>query len=515
MVQGLSRPRGPRNSIGCARLQRPLGHTLLFAGVVALLCVSGPSVHSAAGELIVGTATADITPPDPVALMGQWNLRISKRVDTTLTANVLAVESREGQKSLDAAVMISCDLVWAPPPVLKAVRENVRKRLPDLDVTKIFISGTHTHTSPVLMSDEGYQLYQLPEKGVMKVEDYHSLLVGRIADAVVKAWNARTPGSLTWGLGHAVVAYNRRIVYADGHAKMYGRTDLPEFRNLEACEDHDVGTLFFWNKAGKLLSIVVNVSCPSQEVEHMQTVNADYWHPVRERLHKTYGPDVCILSWCGAAGDQSPHLRYRRAADDRMTRLRGLDRMDEIARRIGRAVDEAYEAVSNDRHPDAPLVHKVETVRLPMWPVTDAQYAEAKAEVEQCADQIAKDPKAVDRCHARMKWNELLMRRYEHQQTEPNPMLDMELHVLRIGDAVICTNRFELFTDYGIRIKARSKAEQTFVVQLAGEGSYLPTEKAVQGGGYSAIAPSCLVGPEGGQVLVDRTVELINSLWTK
>ena len=32
----------------------------------------------------------------------------------------------------------------------------------------------------------------------------------------------------------------------------------------------------------------------------------------------------------------------------------------------------------------------------------------------------------------------------------------------------LCTNEFELFTDYGIRIQARSKALQTFVIQLVG-----------------------------------------------
>ena len=50
-----------------------------------------------------------------------------------------------------------------------------------------------------------------------------------------------------------------------------------------------------------------------------------------------------------------------------------------------------------------------------------------------------------------------------------------DIHVLRIGDAAVCTSRFELFNDYGVQIKVRSKAVQTFVVQLAGEDSYLPT----------------------------------------
>ena len=51
-----------------------------------------------------------------------------------------------------------------------------------------------------------------------------------------------------------------------------------------------------------------------------------------------------------------------------------------------------------------------------------------------------------------------------------------DIHVLRIGDAAVCTSRFELFNDFGVQIKARSKAVQTFVVQLAGEDGYLPTQ---------------------------------------
>ena len=48
---------------------------------------------------------------------------------------------------------------------------------------------------------------------------------------------------------------------------------------------------------------------------------------------------------------------------------------------------------------------------------------------------------------------------------------------------------------------------------MTGPGTYLPTEEAVRGGHYSAVVHSSLVGPEGGQVLVDRTAEPINSMW--
>jgi hypothetical protein len=61
-----------------------------------------------ASEFLVGAASADITPSEPVALDGQFELRVSQKVDTPITANVVALESREGDRSLDAAVMVSC-----------------------------------------------------------------------------------------------------------------------------------------------------------------------------------------------------------------------------------------------------------------------------------------------------------------------------------------------------------------------------------------------------------------------
>jgi hypothetical protein len=77
----------------------------------------------------------------------------------------------------------------------------------------------------------------------------------------------------------------------------------------------------------------------------------------------------------------------------------------------------------------------------------------------------------------------------------------------------MATNPFEMYLDYGTRIKARSPATQTFVVQLAGSGTYLPTRRSIEGGAYGAVPGSTLIGPEGGQELVEHTLELINTLW--
>ena len=480
--------------------------TICFSTV--LLAISSPILGA---ELFVGAASVDITPEKPAALAGQFHLRISTGVESRVTTNAVAIESRDGDRSIDQAVIVSCDVVGIPSDVLDMVRQEVAKQLPDFDAKKVFLASTHTHTAPELRLGK----WVLPKEGVTQVEDYRQFFAKQVADAVVKAWKGRTPGSVTWGLSHAVVAYNRRAAYADGRSQMYGKTNTKDFRGLEGYEDHDIGTMFFWNDADKLIAAVVNVSCPSQEVESRRAVNADYWHPVRESLREKYGADLTVVGLCGAAGDQSPHLMYRKASEERMRKLRGLDRLDEIARRIVRAVDNAYETVKNDRKSDVAVVHKVETISLPKRLVTEAEYAEAKAGVEAAAAKIAKDPKTADREHRRMKWYQATVDRFEEAKTVPNPVLDMELHVVRIGDAVICTNQFELFTDYGIRMKGRSKAEQTFIVQLVGPGTYLPTARAVRGGHYSAIVHSSHVGPEGGQVLVDKTVELVDSVWAE
>jgi hypothetical protein len=36
----------------------------------------------------------------------------------------------------------------------------------------------------------------------------------------------------------------------------------------------------------------------------------------------------------------------------------------------------------------------------------------------------------------------------------------------------------------------------------------------VRGGGYSAVIQSSRVGPKGGQLLVERTIDLLDSLWS-
>lgn len=265
--------------------------------VLPLLCSLLLPTLLPAAELLIGSATVDITPDRPVALAGQFSTRISQKAETPIVAAALAVESRVDGKPQDSAIMIACDLVAIRPGIQEQFRQKLASRLPGVDMGKAFLSATHTHTAPVTgeLKTNPF-LYAIPAEGVMQPDAYVEFLVERLAQAAVQAWEKRRPGGVSWTLGHAVVGHNRRAVYEDGRAQMYGKTALPGFRNIEGGEDHAVETLFFWDAEKRLQAVAVNLACPAQEVEHGSNINADFWHEVREQLKARLAlPELTVL----------------------------------------------------------------------------------------------------------------------------------------------------------------------------------------------------------------------------
>lgn len=463
-----------------------------------------------ADELRIGSATVDITPDQPVALAGQFSTRISKNPETPIVVSAVAIEALEAGQRRDVAIMVACDLVAIRSGIQAKLREKLVSLLPGVDVRKVFLSATHTHTAPVTMElKDNPFLYKIPTEGVMQPDAYVEFLIERLAQAAVRAWESRQPGGVSWTLGHAVVGHNRRAVYAGGVARMYGGTAQPNFRNIEGGEDHAVEMLYFWDAEKRLRAVAINLACPAQEVEGRSAINADFWHDVREQLKaKLALPELTVLGWCGAAGDQSPHLMFRKAAEERMLKARGLTRLQEIGRRITAAVMDTIDIARADVRMDAPFSHTVADLRLPPRKILPREYEDSKKVVEEFG--ALKNPD--NRMLTTLEREKGVIRRYE--EGDKLPPYAMELHVLRIGAIAIATNPFELYLDYGVQMKSRSPAEQTFLIQLACDsGGYLPTPKAIEGGSYSALPVSNKVGPEGGQVLVDETVQAISSLW--
>jgi hypothetical protein len=491
-----------------------------FATVlIAVVTLASPALAA----LKVGWAQTDITPPEPVVIAGQFHARVSEGVMDPITATVLVLDGGS-----DHAVFVSCDIVSVPD----ALRDGVRGRLggiAGLDPRKVVLHATHSHTAPLYDAGRLVPGIDLPAMDTKKLVAF---TVDRIAQAVERAWAERAPGGIAYGMSQAVVGRNRRSVEASGKSTMYGDLARPGFSHIEGFEDHDVFFLGTYDAQGALTGLVVNVACPAQADESLFQLSADFWHDTRLELKRRHGEKLFIAAQCSTAGDIAPHFirnsSYDYRASQRMLKLKQRSVRAEIAHRISGAADEALPVMRSQVEFGAKLEHRVETLPLPMNRLGESDVADARKEAvvwrgryEAEQQKLAAQPGsrtgrwyvAVTGAYGRMRWNDRVLERFETQRAKGPQTQTVEIHVLRIGEIAIATNPFEYYLDYGIQIKARSPAAQTFLVQLAGAGTYVPSPRSTLGGGYGSLPASNPVGAEGGGVLRDRTVELLRAFW--
>ena len=481
--------------------------------------------------LHVGWASTDITPDKPVVIAGQFHARVSEGVLDPITATALALESTDSDGPANQCVMVSCDLAVIADNLRDQVRAIVTEQLPQLDPLSIMFNATHTHEAPEIRTDTlvgaGHGIDGLD---VMSADQTSEMMSHRIANAIVEAWNNRQPGGMAFGLGHASLGFNRRICFYSGETRMYGGVSKPDFSHVEGGDDTSVNVMGFYTPEGKLTGVIINVACPSQVDENIFQISADYWHELRLTLRKQLGDDIFILPQCSAAGDLVPPRPtsvpdYR--AMERMWELQGISKRQDIANRLTDAVAGVLNVISNHIDYQPALEHQAATIEVSrrMLSQEDVDQAVATAEefrpiYEELVAKIKADPSIreqprwyvdVTRAYRRILWNMRVAERFEKQKTQPK--LPIEVHIIRLGDAAFASNPFEYYRDFGHQIKAGSPAVQTFVVQLAGEGTYLPTERAASAGSYGALPASTPVGPEGGRELALWSIEALRALW--
>jgi len=469
--------------------------------------------------LSIGWAIEDITPEGPVSLYGQYYERISEYVQSPLKVTAFAIEAINEKGQKEQAIMVSMDVIYTLRPLQDALKNKVKDQLPDFDVRKLFLNATHTHSAP----------YPDVES------DYGKMLLSQLAKVVVSAWNNRKPAGISNSFGYAVVGHNRRVLFADGTTEMYGDTSRTDFIGIEGPADPGVDMLFCWDLNKRLTGVIINVACPAQVTEAKYYVSADYWSEVRKQVKARFSGDVFVLAQCSAAGDISPRdlsTAYK-AGEPNMWDVPGIV---EIGKRLARVVDGAYPDAQNNIQTKVVFKHLVKDIDLPTRKVSKDEYETALKKVNEIRTHEPEDPESPDTAWNRflteikenekikefgpwdsktsdfgwLKPMELVLKQYQDQ--DKDTIYNMELHAIRLGEVAFATNPFELFVDYGFSITGRSKAKQTFLIQFACDsGGYLPIARALEGGGYSAMAN--YIGSSGGKVLVDETVALINSMW--
>ncbi len=494
-------------------------------------------------QMLIGWSEIDLTPDKPVYLAGQFAERISDYVETPIYATSLAIDTGS-----DQLVLCACDIVSVSAALTREVRSRLAAKQPDLDPKKVILAATHTHTS-ILYANRGsssgstlevLKSYLPPEKqyvtqvaeknkeNVMDPEEAFTYLADRIEASVLQAWQNRQAGSVINAFGRAVVGHCRRVGYDDGTARMWGDTNLANFDALEGGNDSGVELIYVFDDQQKLSGVVANIACPAQTVQHRTFISSDFWGKTRKLLQERFGQDIRLLALCGAAGDQCPvdMIRWvqpaspvndpniergdvlKRKADPSMFDIEGSWT---AGRRVYNEIVSVYEGLDLDERQEAPVLkHVVEWVELPVRKVTMTEHREADRLLK---DYIRNTDRAFDyNDNAQMHLYAGTIARYQYQQD--HHLHPTEVHVVRLGSFALATNPFELFLNYGNQMKARSVAEQTFLVQLACDSiGYLPTQKAESGSHYSAYVSSGITGHQGGDLLVRKTLDLISKLF--
>ena len=487
-----------------------------------------------------GWAEGSITPEKRIRLAGQFYDRISQEVESPVTATALAIQAGDQQ-----TILCSVDETHIFGDLVERIREKLKSLAPDINTDNIVINATHTHNSLMYTSDRELGLDVLTKylglesapmfgegnihtDNVMEPDEAAVYLTDRLAEVILEAWKALKPAYFSCGFGRAAVGMNRRVCYHDGSAKMWGDTAKDNFKQLEGGNDNGIELMFIYDENKKPTGAIINIACPSQVMEQRYCVSADYWGTVKTMLRKYFGEDFKVLALCAPAGDQCPRDLVRwiepetpiedpnvirnnppiRRADPSMYDVAGLRK---IGRRISTEVIAVYEEDERILQDEAEFGHIAVQMPLPLRRVTEQENADARRALKEFAD--THDNSKLDfNDTANMHVHAGIAERYDMQKDVST--VNAEVHVIRLGDIAIASDPFELFLDFANVIRARSAAKQTFLIQLANDGmGYLPTEKAEQGGHYSAYVSSGCVGHEGGYILAENTLELIDKLF--
>lgn len=465
-------------------------------------------------HFLAGASRVDITPTLPAALVGQYYRRLANTVYSKLYAQILAVEGKSG-----SVIYVACDLLGVTEELQTAVRDAVKQLAPEFPADSIILSAIHTHTAPYLSKTHGsttwgsdFEWFQVAEKEVIP-EVYASRIVSDIAKGILCAWESRRPAVFSTGMDYVSISHNRRSVYADGTAVMYGNTNRPDFVRLEGGGDDGMHFMAFEDaEKGSLIGAVIELACPAQILEHHDYVSSDFWDEARKAFARHWGDEAVLVGLCGAAGDLSPRDIVRAAMPEPDMHATTMYR-EEGCRLVGRRIADAFRAFMDRRVPEADpdVVHYRKILMLPLRLVTEEEkdralaaysaqrklHADMRDFSEQEAYKLSIDAGIV------VRW-ELQQKTREHA---------VEIHVMRIGSARMATNPFELFVEYADRIRAKSGGGNIAVVQLACDyQGYLPSAGAISHGGYSALVCNGLYGSEGGDLLVEETLRLLREL---
>lgn len=454
-------------------------------------------------ELQIGFGQGDITPKGKVALIGQFDTRLTEEVFTPLKSVAMAICSAES----DPVYWAACDLLYITDTLIDAVCRKLSAHIPDFRRSQLMLSATHIHSGPFLKVKMDTTLLSFPcqSSDVLSPESCCEQVAEGIVSSILLAREDVESVLTVRSSSNISTGYCRRPIFTDGTCVMYSNVNVPRFSHMECRDGGDTRMVYVFRKSNHALKgILADVPCTAQVHEHARFIHADYWHYTREYVNNALG--VPVFGICACAGDLSPLDLTQKANPNRVEAMRRLGHL------VGQAL--ATNVPVPDRADDPAFAHIFRDLRLPRWNPSPAEYQYALELSDLLYKNFALPPGASPFSIPGMplllySQSEVMIKRFQENITE----VTAPIHILQIGKALFVTNPFECFVEYSDRIKATFAQLDIFDVQLTDDYlGYLPTVQAVCSGGYSAMLFNGACSPIGGDLLVAETAKTIQSL---
>ena len=412
----------------------------LWAPGLLLLMITGSTFASDGWK--AGVASANITPTEPIWMAGYASRdRPAEGKLTDLWAKALVLEDTTGKQ----VVIITLDLIG----IDRDFSTRLCKKLSDqfgFPRDSIAICCSHTHTGPVV----GYNLRPMHFEAIaatdrQKILKYAESTSQKIIDVVDRAQREIQPASLTWSVGTADFAVNRRN---------NPENKVPQLRQagqLVGPIDHAVPVLAV-RKNDKLKAVLFGYACHATVLSSFEW-SGDYPGFAQIEIEEAI-PDCTAMFWAGCGADQNPLPR----------------RSVELAKNYGQQLGQAVLA----------------ELKEPMQPITGklhSQYSEIDLPFDDLPDEadLQKDVDGKD-IYRSMR-AKVLLRQIQSgkplSKTYPYP-----IQTWRIGDEIpMVFLGGEVVVDFAI--KTKSLNDKAWVAGYANDVmAYIPSRRVWLEGGY-------------------------------
>lgn len=456
----------------------PMLNRLLLSLTVAALWIAPASAES----WKAGVARIAITPEKPMWMSGYAGRdKPAEGKLHELWAKALVLEDTTGKR----AVLITLDLVGISRQVSMAIAADLKKQH-GLERDAVFINTSHTHCGPVIRGNLD-SMYNLGAEQEKLITDYSDGLVRKTVTLVGEAIKDLGPAQLSWGIGSAGFAVNRRN---------NKEADVPKLREageLKGPVDHDLPVLAVRDPAGKLRAIVCGYACHATVLSFYQWCG-DWPGFAQLALEKAH-PGAVALVWAGCGADQNPLPR----------------RTVELAEKYGNQLAAGVEKVLQNGL--QPLTGSLHTT----YREIDLGLAELPS--RENLVKVAADPTPANRFLA-ARARKLLKDIENHgslKQTYPYP-----IQVWKLGDVTWVSLGGEVVIDYVIRLKKELSPGKTWVAGYSNDVmAYIPSLRVLKEGGYEGASSMIYYGlpsvwsPRVEEQIISTVHELVGKVRAK